>query len=122
MIRELSTHVNTADVAGGGSVGRPVQAPAPLGAPAIRPSVVADPEPAPLLDHFREGVVVTDPAGVIREFSEPALRLMPGLAVGRTLAGCGAPALNTGDLTIGERRVGTPPGDPTRAGVSKKPR
>ncbi|WP_239127218.1 PP2C family protein-serine/threonine phosphatase [Asanoa siamensis] len=58
-----------------------------------------------LVDGFREGVVVTDPAGVIREFSRPAARLMPGLVVGRTLAGCGEGPLAPGELTLGERRV-----------------
>ncbi|GIF49279.1 hypothetical protein Afe04nite_38180 [Asanoa ferruginea] len=111
--------MNTADVAGAGSGGRRVTAAAAPDAPAIpRPSVVGGSEPAPLLDHFREGVVVTDQAGVIREFSEPALRLMPGLAVGRTLAGCGAPALTDGDLTIGDRRVRSRRVDLTVAGVT----
>ncbi|HTF07563.1 MAG TPA: PP2C family protein-serine/threonine phosphatase [Asanoa sp.] len=110
--------MNTADVAGAESGGRQVPAAAAPGASANpRPSVVTS-GPAPLLDHFREGVVVTDPSGVIREFSEPALRLMPGLAVGRTLAGCGAPSLTAGDLTIGDRRVRSRRVDLTVAGVT----
>ena len=113
-IGELSTHVNTAGVAGAESGGRQVPAAATPDAPAnARPS-----RPAPLLDHFREGVVVTDPSGVIREFSEPALRLMPGLAVGRTLAGCGAPSLAAGDLSIGDRRVRSRRVDLTVAGLT----
>ncbi|GAA1851151.1 PP2C family protein-serine/threonine phosphatase [Asanoa iriomotensis] len=101
--------MSTADVAGSESGGRPVPTAAtpdrsagtPVGR--RRPSVVLP--AATVLDNFREGVVVTDPAGVIREFSEPALRLMPGLAVGRTLAGCGVNPLTVGEQTVGDRRV-----------------
>ncbi|MEV4535478.1 PP2C family protein-serine/threonine phosphatase [Asanoa sp. NPDC049518] len=71
-----------------------------------------------LVDNFREGVVVTDPTGVIREFSQPALRLMPGLVVGHTFAGCGVAPLSAGELTIGERRVRCRRVDLTIAGAT----
>ncbi|MDG4821996.1 PP2C family protein-serine/threonine phosphatase [Asanoa sp. WMMD1127] len=101
--------MSTADLAGSESGGRQVPATAAPGRSAVAPSAPRRISPVltetTLVDHFREGVVVTDPTGVVREFSQPALELMPGLAVGRTLAGCGIAPLEPGELTIGERRV-----------------
>ncbi|SNT45586.1 Stage II sporulation protein E (SpoIIE) [Asanoa hainanensis] len=101
--------MNTADLDGSESGGRQVPVTATPDRPATAPSAPRRTPPTAgqpaLVDNFREGVVVTDSTGVIREFSQPALTLMPGLLAGRTFAGCGVTPLTAGDLTIGERRV-----------------
>ncbi|AVT41544.1 serine/threonine-protein phosphatase [Plantactinospora sp. BB1] len=70
------------------------------------PSVVISPTLGDeVVDNFREGVVVCDSSGTVLGFSQPAGHLLPGLAVGRTIAGSGVPALVPGELTLADRRV-----------------
>ncbi|WP_091294667.1 PP2C family protein-serine/threonine phosphatase [Micromonospora halophytica] len=55
-----------------------------------------EPDWSEVVEHFREGLVVCDPDGVVRHLSPVAERLLPEVAQGRPLTAAGVPGLRSG--------------------------
>ncbi|MDG4758278.1 PP2C family protein-serine/threonine phosphatase [Micromonospora sp. WMMD710] len=56
----------------------------------------AEPDWSEVVEHFREGLVVCDAAGVVRHVSPVAERLLPEVVPGELLSAAGVPALGDG--------------------------
>ncbi|MEV1320534.1 PP2C family protein-serine/threonine phosphatase [Micromonospora arborensis] len=57
----------------------------------------AAPDLFEVVEHFREGLVVCDAAGVVRHVSPVAERLLPGVTPGELLSAAGVPGLSDGN-------------------------
>ncbi|MGC1211626.1 MAG: serine/threonine-protein phosphatase, partial [Micromonospora sp.] len=72
-------------------------------APALPPLApdrgLATPHWSEVVEHFREGLIVCDSAGVVRHLSPVAERLLPEVVPGELLAAAGVPAL-TGEPPV----------------------
>ncbi|SCL28826.1 SpoIIE family protein phosphatase [Micromonospora inyonensis] len=66
--------------------------------PSLDPDRAAtEPDWSEVVEHFREGFVVCDPAGVVRHLSPVAERLLPEVTVGEVLAAAGVAAFAAAD-------------------------